>query len=219
MRLTLVRHGQTPSNVRRLLDTGAPGPGLTDLGREQARAVPAALGQESVDGLFASNLVRTQHTAAPLARERDLPVEIDPRLREISAGSLEMRGDDAAVRTYLETVYAWVSGDLQARMPSGPDGAETLGRFDEAVDRMLRAGLRSPVVFSHGAIIRAWSTARAANVAPDFITANPLSNTGIVVLEHGGSGWELLTWMGEAVGGRTLQDAGEDGPAAEGLAS
>lgn len=219
MRLILVRHGQTPSNVRRLLDTDAPGPGLTALGREQARAVPAALGGEPVDGLLASNLVRTQHTAAPLAGDRDLPVDVDPRLREISAGSLEMRGDETAISTYLDTVYAWVRGDLDARMPDGPDGAETLGRFDEAVAHMRRAGLRSPVVFSHGAIIRAWSTARAVNVAPDFIAANPLSNTGIVVLEDGPAGWQLLTWMGEAVGGPALQDDGEDGPAAAGLAS
>ena len=30
MRLLLIRHGQTPANVRGELDTAAPGPGLTD---------------------------------------------------------------------------------------------------------------------------------------------------------------------------------------------
>ena len=39
MRLTLVRHGQTPSNVLGLLDTAPPGPGLTDLGQLQAASV------------------------------------------------------------------------------------------------------------------------------------------------------------------------------------
>ena len=29
MRILFVRHGQTPANVRGLLDTAAPGPGLT----------------------------------------------------------------------------------------------------------------------------------------------------------------------------------------------
>ena len=38
MRLILVRHGQTPSNIERLLDTGAPGPGLTELGLAQSGA-------------------------------------------------------------------------------------------------------------------------------------------------------------------------------------
>jgi release factor glutamine methyltransferase len=42
VRLLLIRHGQTPSNVLGLLDTAPPGPGLTDLGVEQA-AAPAHL--------------------------------------------------------------------------------------------------------------------------------------------------------------------------------
>ena len=40
MRLLLVRHGQTPSNVAGLLDTALPGPGLTALGTRQAAAIP-----------------------------------------------------------------------------------------------------------------------------------------------------------------------------------
>ncbi|MCM1975585.1 histidine phosphatase family protein, partial [Streptomyces sp. G1] len=36
MRLLLVRHGQTPTNVDYLLDTAVPGPGLTELGLAQA---------------------------------------------------------------------------------------------------------------------------------------------------------------------------------------
>lgn len=43
MRLLLIRHGQTPSNLKHLLDTAAPGPGLTPLGQDQAAALPQAL--------------------------------------------------------------------------------------------------------------------------------------------------------------------------------
>ncbi|MBD8044387.1 histidine phosphatase family protein [Arthrobacter sp. Sa2BUA2] len=221
MRLILVRHGQTPSNIERLLDTEAPGPGLTELGLAQAAALPQALGHEQVSAVYASNLIRTQLTAEPLANALAQPIEVRDGLREISAGDLEMRGDPESIRSYLQTVYAWVNGDLSVSMPGGPDGAETLGRFDEVVAELHRSGHQVPVIFSHGAIIRAWATSRAHNVAPDFIIHNALSNTGIVVLEsrprpeaHGHS-WELLTWMGQAVGGAELQDAGTDGPAAD----
>ena len=44
MRLILVRHGQTPSNIERLLDTGAPGPGLTELGIGAGRSAAAGPG-------------------------------------------------------------------------------------------------------------------------------------------------------------------------------
>ena len=46
MRLLLIRHGQTPSNVLGALDTLVPGPGLTPLGLEQAAAIPDALAGE-----------------------------------------------------------------------------------------------------------------------------------------------------------------------------
>ncbi|MCC3281268.1 MULTISPECIES: histidine phosphatase family protein [Arthrobacter] len=221
MRLILVRHGQTPSNIERLLDTDAPGPGLTELGMAQAAALPKALGHEQVSAVYASNLIRTQLTAQPLADALAQPIEVREGLREVSAGTLEMRGDPESIQAYLRTVYAWVNGDLSVQMPGGPDGAETIGRFDEVVAELQRAGHGVPVVFSHGAIIRAWATLRARNVGPDFIVQNSLSNTGIVVLETTprpearGHAWELLTWQGEAVGGAALQDPETDGPAAD----
>ncbi|MBO0908768.1 histidine phosphatase family protein [Arthrobacter sunyaminii] len=226
MRLILVRHGQTPSNEHHFLDTDVPGPGLTELGLAQAAALPEVLGHEPIDGIFASNLVRTQLTADPLAAALGLPVEVRPGLREISAGDLEMRNDRDAVIAYLKTVYSWVRGDLGVHMPGGPDGHETFARFDAVIEELQSAGLKNPVVVSHGAMIRAWCTARAENVEPDFIVENALSNTGVAVMDRvdgdgdgDGQGtkgsWKLLTWMGEAVGGSALQDYGEDGPAGE----
>ena len=76
MRLLLIRHGQTPSNVIGALDTAIPGPGLTELGLEQADAVPAALSAEPIGAIFASTQLRAQLTAAPLAEDRGLTVEI-----------------------------------------------------------------------------------------------------------------------------------------------
>jgi len=85
MHLALIRHGQTPSNLLGLLDTAVPGPGLTDLGTEQAAALPAALSGQRIDVLYASPQVRAQLTAAPLAAERGLSVVIRDGLREIEA--------------------------------------------------------------------------------------------------------------------------------------
>lgn len=64
MRLILIRHGQTPSNVAFLLDTAVPGPGLTDLGEKQAAALPQTLADVDIDLLYVSTLTRTQLTAA-----------------------------------------------------------------------------------------------------------------------------------------------------------
>ena len=216
MRLILVRHGQTTSNLGGLLDTGAPGADLTDLGRRQAAALPAALAGERVEALWASTLVRTQQTAAPLAEARDLEVVVRDGIREVGAGHLEMLGDDASVRTYLESIFSWPAGDTAVRVPGGESGEEFLGRYDEVVAEVAASGVGTAVLVSHGAAIRAWTAARTDNVPVEFAAANPVSNTGAIVLEGSpAAGWTALTWEGQALGGPDLDTSLTDGPAGE----
>jgi broad specificity phosphatase PhoE len=216
MRLLLIRHGQTPANVRGELDTAAPGPGLTELGRAQAAAIPDALAAERIDGIYASRLIRTHQTAAPLARVRgEMHRVVLPGIHEIGAGTLESRRDEHSIREYLATVWSWGSGDLQPRMPGGEDGHEFFGRFDEDI-----AGIASEhdadatvAVFSHGAAIRVWSAARAGNIDPEFPGRTHLDNTGIVVLSGSPTeGWAMESFAGEPIGGAALQDASAPDP-------
>ena len=66
--IDFVRHGQTPGNAAMLIDTAVPGPGLTALGQQQAQAIANALAAKGpYAGIFDSQLIRTQQTAAPLA--------------------------------------------------------------------------------------------------------------------------------------------------------
>lgn len=201
MRLILVRHGQTPSNVGFLLDTAAPGPGLTPLGHRQAAALPRVLAGEDVQALYASTLVRTQLTAAPLAAARGLDVVVRDGIREILAGELEMAdGWGDAGRVYLETVHAWIAGDTALRMPGGESGDEALGRLDEVVAEVAGLGVDTATVVGHGAAIRLWAGARAHNLDVDFVAARRLDNTGAVVLEGSlTDGWRAVSWAGSAV--------------------
>lgn len=213
MRLLLIRHGQTHSNVGRHLDTAAPGADLTPLGERQARALPAALDGHGVGALYVSTLVRTQQTAAPLARALGLTAHVRDGLREISAGSLEMASDDASVRTYVETMLRWAAGDLEARIPGGESGRATLDRFDRVVEEAAEAS-EVAVLVSHGAVIRAWTAARCEDVTAELVAENPLSNTGAVVLTGSPSRWRLERWHPEALGGDRLDEPEDAGAAA-----
>ncbi|MBT1001190.1 phosphoglycerate mutase family protein [Paenarthrobacter sp. DKR-5] len=215
MRLILIRHGQTPSNVAQLLDTGVPGPELTELGRRQAAALPELLGNEGIGALFASNQLRAQLTAAPLADALGLDVLVRAGLREIAAGHLELRSDEEAVRSYMSTVHAWTSGELERAMPGGPAGHETFSRFDAVVAEALGSGHDTVAMVSHGAMIRAWTAARAVNLGPDFLVRSQLGNTGVVVLDATDRRYEVLTWMGEPVVSPELAGSGADGPAGD----
>ncbi len=217
MRLLLIRHGQTPSNVSGSLDTRIPGPGLTTLGQAQAEAIPATLADVPIDAIFASVQVRSQITAAPLAADRALDVQVRAGIREISSGDYEMRSDRASVEQYLAVMVSWVDGDVEAQLPGGETASDMLARFDEVVAEAYSAGYSSVALVSHGAAIRTWSGSRASNLSAEFIGENPLHNTGIVILEGTPeTGWTALTYMGEAVGGAAVDDAAA-GPAAETL--
>ncbi|WP_328874875.1 histidine phosphatase family protein [Streptomyces sp. NBC_00287] len=214
MRLLLVRHGQTPTNVDYLLDTAVPGPGLTELGEAQAAALPEALTGEDIEALYVSTLLRTQLTAAPLAAARGLDVIVRDGIREITAGDLEMLpGDTEKGELYMRTAFSWAAGDHELRMPGGESGAEFLGRYDAVIAEAAKSGVGTVAMVSHGAAIRTWTAARADNVDIAFAAAHRLDNTGVVVLEGSPSdGFKALSWAGASVA-----PAGEGGPTGEPL--
>lgn len=219
MRLYLVRHGQTSSNVEHLLDTAVPGADLTALGRDQAAALVDLLGEQEIGAITASTLVRTQQTAAPLAAHLGLPVQVADGLREVQAGDLEMLGDEPSVMRYLGVVGAWLEGDLDAAEPGAEDGHAFFARYDravlDAVTAARAAGVDTLALVSHGAAIRCWAGERALNLSAQFVISTGLENTGVVALTGSPEdGWTCESWMGAVVDAAAAEAAGE-GPAAE----
>ncbi|MEC5190730.1 MULTISPECIES: histidine phosphatase family protein [unclassified Arthrobacter] len=216
MRLLLIRHGQTPGNVLGQLDTAHPGPGLTELGQRQAAALARSLADQQIDLLYASTLIRTQITAAPLSAARGLGVEVLEGLQEIEAGSLEKLTDKESHVRYLGTVFGWAAGELHRRMPAGPSGHEFFERFDASIARVAAAagsGAGTAAVVSHGAAIRVWAGLRATNVESGFAARHVLANTGIVALEGDpDAGWRLIHWDDSPVGGLALVDPTAEDP-------
>ncbi|NHN56322.1 histidine phosphatase family protein [Calidifontibacter sp. DB0510] len=205
MRLTLIRHGETPANVMGSLDTALPGPGLTDRGREQAQALPDLLREldgDPIDSIWVSGALRTHETAAPLASALGLLPTTLAGAHEIQAGEVEKHTDPESVQRYLEVLWSWSQGDTGVRMPGAETGDEVLRRFDAGVEQIARSGTRHAVLVSHGAMIRTWTCIRSHNLGMNFARHNPLANTGIVVVEgEPASGWVTRSWMGAPLGG------------------
>jgi probable phosphoglycerate mutase len=217
MKLLLIRHGQTPGNVLGQLDTAHPGPGLTELGERQAEAMARSLANEPIGALYASTLIRTQITAAPLGKLHSLDVTVLDGLHEIEAGALEKLTDHESHKRYMGTVFAWAAGDLDVRMPAGPDGHAFFDRFDAAITQVVEQAAQgkheTAAVVSHGAAIRTWAGRRAEDADHEFAARHVLANTGIVALEGDpDAGWKLLHWDGSPVGGLALADPTAEDP-------
>jgi probable phosphoglycerate mutase len=198
VRLLLIRHAETTANAERLLDTAPPGTDLSERGRVQAEQLVEALADVPLDAIYVSDLVRTQQTAAPLAAARGLVPLIRPGIREIQAGEYEMAPDDGSWGAYLAVLYRWADGEPDARIPRGESGIEVLARYDAVVAEA--AEHEAAAIISHGAVIRAWTGARAANVDRAFVADTRLYNTAVIVLDGSpDSGWRVETWANEPV--------------------
>ena len=88
MRLLLVRHGLTLSNVQGRY-TGQSDVSLTEVGKRQAEAVGKRLATEGLNVIVSSDLQRARDTANAIARHHNLPVWNDADLREASLGEWE----------------------------------------------------------------------------------------------------------------------------------
>jgi broad specificity phosphatase PhoE len=215
MRLLLIRHGQTVDNVNGALGTVIPGPELTDLGLEQAAAIPAALAAEKIDAIYASTMQRTALTAAPLAASLDLEVGILDGLREIGAGEFEGRSDKDSIRAYMGTIISWWQHS-SARISGSESGDEFFARFSAAIARVAAEQNGTVAVFSHGAAIRTWASAISRNIDEAFSRVHELPNTGMIVLEGSpADGWTATEWDGEPVGGEALDDPAAVDPTGE----
>ncbi|MFJ3958047.1 histidine phosphatase family protein [Arthrobacter sp. NPDC090010] len=208
MRIYLIRHGQTPSNVNGELDTAFPGAGLTGLGEAQARALPGAFTDVALRAVYASPLLRTRLTAAPLASAVGADAVVVPGLEEISAGELEMLGDEGSRALYGQRIVSWMRGELDSPMPGGPDGLAFLRRFDAAIEEIAsrHTGDDAVAVVSHGAAIRCF-TAQRTDLPKERIPGLMVMNTGGAILDGRPGSWHLEHWQTEPFGGTALEDS------------
>lgn len=198
--LTWVRHAQSTANAAGIIDTTVPGPGLTALGETQAQAIAETLLANGYDGIFVSDMVRTQLTAAPLAADLGITPVVVPGLQEINAGVFEGGSGLIAGIGYALPPVAWVLGARFVPVIGGENGNEFEARVNDAVAQIYDTGDTNPIAFSHGATMTAWTLMNVDN--PDLLLAitHPLGNTAVVVVSGSPEdGWTLQSWDGIAV--------------------
>ena len=82
------------------VDTSSPGPGLTEVGQQQAQQAAPQLAANKYDAIYASSELRSQQTAAPLFKELSEQVEVLPGLDLFAAGRFEGEPRSAETMTF-----------------------------------------------------------------------------------------------------------------------
>ncbi|HMQ65047.1 MAG TPA: histidine phosphatase family protein [Arachnia sp.] len=189
MRLLLIRHGQTQSNVNRELDTAFPGAPLNETGLAQAEALIEALAHERIDALYCSTLTRAQQTAAPLAAARALEAVVVDGIQEIAAGVEEMSTN---WQPYVDMLNSWSPTNLDVGLEGGETARQFVTRFTNAVAAMEQAGDEHVALVSHGAALRVWAITQdpaVGDLAPHLDNTQWITLTGSMT-----AGWRIESW-------------------------
>jgi hypothetical protein len=222
--IDLVRHGESVANAAGILDTAPPGAELNSTGLEQATAVATAIQNEygtNIAGLFASEAIRAQGTAAPLAEALSslnngdpYPIDILSGLNEIPAGSFE-GGPAISLEgmLYLLGPISWALG--LPLVPNFGDPSMNGITFDQDFSQAVQAiydgtvgtgvGTTNDIAFSSEGAIAVWTLMNVNN--PDFSVlfhelltyGELLPNTGQVVIEGSPGDWTLVSYDGVAI--------------------
>lgn len=198
MRLVLIRHAETDSNARHVLDSRPPGPPLNAEGVRQAARLARRLAGEPLAAVYASVALRARQTADAVAEPHGVAVTVCDGLHEVDVGELEGRADLPAIERLIAVFRSWHGGNLDIPVPGGESGRDLLDRFLPVIDkiRVDNAESETVAVVSHGAAIRLVARVLAANVDSLFADAHLVPNAGAVVLESDGAGWQCISWDG-----------------------
>ena len=127
MKAIFVRHGKDDERFR----GGWSRLDLTAEGREQAKALAKYLGEHreelAIGQILASDLPRTVTTAQILAEELKLPVQAEPRLREINNGVLAGMLNETALERYPGLFFS--SLGMDEAYPQGESPRAFYGRI------------------------------------------------------------------------------------------
>ncbi|WP_030571637.1 bifunctional RNase H/acid phosphatase [Streptomyces aureocirculatus] len=136
----LLRHGETPlTPQKRFSGSGGSNPSLSDVGREQAVRVAAALAARgTVRAVVSSPLLRCQETARTVAARLGLGVQIEEGLRETDFGAWEGLTFAEVRERQPDELNAWLASP-EVAPPGGESFAEVTTRVAAARDKLLTA--------------------------------------------------------------------------------
>jgi broad specificity phosphatase PhoE len=149
LRLVLVRHGQTDSNLNHMLQGQSDGE-LNATGIQQVRELGRHLRDFPIDQIIASPMRRAQDSAAAIAQYHSLTVRTSPLLVEWNCGLL-----DGVPADVFRKKLQQFNGPLSLFRP---EGGETLLEVRQRAEEFLKdltANDQTVLICSHGDFMRA----------------------------------------------------------------
>ena len=137
MQIVYVTRAASTDNVAGIA-SGHADPDLAPRGIEECAERRARWARREFDLVVASDLLRSRRTAQLVIGDRDVPLRIDPRLRECDYGDL-----NGAPRSEVDAIR---SSRLSEPFPGGESYEEVAGRIRALLDDLARQHPRGSVL-------------------------------------------------------------------------
>ena len=147
------RHGETLLNVQQRCQGSGMDYDLTPLGVEQAQKLCAKLADKNLQAVFSSPLIRAKHTAEIVTSAFNIPLIINPDLRECYYGIAEGKPMAEIERDYPQIAQARRSPDadnLKLHFPLGESLGATLNRVLQAFTEIAASPYTTAGIAIHG---------------------------------------------------------------------
>ncbi|MGC9335898.1 MAG: histidine phosphatase family protein [Anaerolineae bacterium] len=194
VRIILVRHGQTAWNQgageeRFRGRTDLP---LNDMGLAQASTLADRLGSEPIAAIYASPLLRTRQTVAPLATALDLFVEPEQDLIDINYGRFQGLSQCEAAAAYPEHYKLWLSRPSQVLFPAGESLGDIQARLRSMLDRVATAHPNQSVVLAGHQMVNKVLACTLLGLDLDQVWRLGQDTASVNVYQHVADDWHVL---------------------------
>jgi len=192
-RLCIVRHGETDWNAGKRIQGQIDIP-LSSRGHAQARATGNALMNEGFAALYTSDLLRAKQTAEATAHIANLPLQLEPGLRERHYGCLQGLTHEEAETRFPEEYRRHRQRDPRFTPPGGESLLGLAARLADTCEKLARRHPgESVLLFTHGGVLDIFyrqAKGMALDTPRDFV----IPNCAINWIEVVAGCWSLLSW-------------------------
>lgn len=191
MKLYIIRHGETEWNKLKKLQGQSDVP-LNDYGRELAQITGDALKEVQFDVVYASPLSRAYETAKIIVGGREVEVQTDERLKEISFGIAEGKESATLGEDFANFFFAPEKFVPLEKGESYADVLKRAGAFFEDVITPLRNTDKTVLIVAHGAMNKAIMNYFKKIDIKDFWKGEFQSNCCVNIYEFSNTDYSII---------------------------
>ncbi|NLG93202.1 MAG: histidine phosphatase family protein [Clostridiales bacterium] len=153
-RIILVRHCEAVGNTLGVFQ-GSKDCDISGHVKEQLELLALRFRNTPIDAIYASNLKRARKTAEAINRYHNLPLQIEPMLREMDGGDFEGKSWSELAELYPEEIEKWYSDPGAFCPANGEPASMVYDRMWKAVTGIVQKNKGKTVCcVSHGCAIR-----------------------------------------------------------------